>query len=83
MVRILWFLNFVQYLLENLTNDKKRYSSSCCSDAYSKAFGDKHKAHIRVAAKAAMLMAPSRSKMLEIFIGLFIYLENKFRFFNF
>jgi len=67
-------LNFVVYLLENLLTDRKKLSSTCCGDAYSRAFGEKHKFHIRMAARAAMLLAPSRSKMLEIFIGLFFFL---------
>ena len=68
-MRINWFLNYVLIMLQNLYNDKKKLAGTCCSDAYSRAFGDKHKFHIRMAAKAAMLLAPSRSKILELFLG--------------
>lgn len=69
MIRLNRFFYFVLYLLQNLLKDKKSYSSTCCSDAYKRAFEKLHKLYIRVAAKAAMLMAPNRKIILSLIIG--------------
>ena len=57
-LRLMWFLDFVYFMLKGLDEDRNKSLGSVCSDAYSKALASNHPTHIVVAVKAGMYMVP-------------------------
>lgn len=63
MLRLMWFMDFLTYMMEELIKDSNLSLGKCCKHAYQKALEPHHPLLVRTAAKAAWLVAPERSKI--------------------
>jgi hypothetical protein len=57
-LRLMWFLDFVYFMMNGLIEDKNKSLSSICQNAYNKSLYDNHPAHIVLAFKAGILLIP-------------------------
>ncbi len=57
-LRLMWFLDFVFYMIEGLVEDKGKAMSSICQNAYNKSMYDNHPMHIAMGFKAGIMLVP-------------------------
>ena len=68
MLRMMWFMNFLLIMFQEILEDKKQSPSQACSKAYERALAPNHMWIVKVGARAAMMAAPDRKKFLYLVV---------------
>lgn len=58
LLRLMWFLDFVFYMLDDLIKNKEKWLSTVCQNAYNQALYPNHPYHIIAAFKAGIYLIP-------------------------
>lgn len=68
-LRLMWFMDFLTVMFQELINDPKLSYPKVCKKAYKTALGPHHELIYRMAAQAGFLVAPGRGVFYEHFCG--------------
>jgi hypothetical protein len=68
MLRMMWFINYLILMFEEIGNNRTCKISDCSSKAYEEALAPNHTFLVKTAARAAMMATPNRKNILHMVV---------------
>lgn len=68
MLRIMWFINYLIKMFEEIGKNRQSKISECAGNAYEEALAPNHSFLVKTAARAAMLACPNRKSVIYMVV---------------
>ena len=68
MLRMMWFINYLIIMFEEIHSNRTAKISDCSSKAYEEALAPNHSFLVKTGARAAMLACPNRKNILHMVV---------------